>query len=42
MVEGWVVRVLISQEFGGLWNPVRRLVETDIRSPQVTNRHNLT
>lgn len=29
MVEGWVVRVLISQEFGGLWNPVRRLVETD-------------
>lgn len=30
MVEGWVVRVLISKDFGGLWNPVRRLVETDI------------
>lgn len=29
MVEGWVVRVLISQDFGGLWNSVRRLVETD-------------
>lgn len=29
MVEERVVRVLISQDFGGLWNPVRRLVGTD-------------
>lgn len=42
MVEGWVVRVLISKDFGGFWNPVRRLVETDTRSPAVTNGYNLT
>lgn len=42
MVEGWVVRVLISKDFGGLWNPVRRLVETDNNGKPVTNRHNLT
>lgn len=36
MVEGWVVRVLISQEFGGLWNPVRRLVETDSGSERIS------
>lgn len=30
MVEERVVRVLISQDFWGLWSPVHRLVETDI------------
>ncbi len=29
MVEKWVVEALISRDFGGLWNPVRRLLETD-------------
>lgn len=29
MVEERVVRVLIYRDFGGLWNRVRRLVETD-------------
>lgn len=38
MVEGWVVRVLISMDFGGLWNPVRRLVETDNRSRGVSKQ----
>lgn len=30
MVEKWVVGALISRDFGGLGNPVRRLLETDI------------
>ncbi len=29
MVEKWVVGTLISRDFGGSWNPVRRLLETD-------------
>jgi len=29
MVEDCIVRGLISQDCGGLWNTVRRLVETD-------------
>ena len=29
MVEKWVVGAFISQDFGGSWNSVRRLLETD-------------
>lgn len=42
MVEGWVVRVLISQDFGGLWNSVRRLVETDTDAETQGMTYNLT
>lgn len=33
MVEKWVVGALISRDFGGSWNPVCRLLETDITAP---------
>ncbi len=32
MAEKWVVVTLISRDFGGSWNPVRRLLETDSRA----------
>jgi hypothetical protein len=42
MVEGRVVRALISQDFGGLWNPVRRLVGTDTSAAPTTQTPHLT
>lgn len=31
MLEVWVPWMLIFNEYGGLWNRLRRLVETDSR-----------
>lgn len=37
MVEDCIVRGLISQDCGGLWNTVRRLVETDMSLMNISN-----
>lgn len=42
MAEKWVVVTLISRDFGGSWNPVRRLLETDSRARRAASTDYLT
>lgn len=39
MLELWVTWMLICKEYGGVWNRLRRLVETDRYSGTNLTRH---